>query len=301
MNRTQYAVAALLFALPVSSSPAWAGADVAAPSSKISTASASVNQGVTFPHHLLDRALAGRVSDDGTVDYVAIKGDKSLAAYITALAGADLTKFPDWDVPVPAPSDDDVPSAKREKKTGPVKDRTVELVLWINAYNAFVVQSLANAYPINSPDDIKGFDTAKIHNVAGKRYSLADLRGVISAIDPRALFAISDGTVGGPALAPKSYRFYDIGAALESAVTRFVNDPRNVKVLRIANQVTISDYFLVADGLFNSVSTRKKHAGIISVLASYTDQRDRAYLTAGDYQLIFIPRDRTLNIKEKSR
>jgi len=248
------------------------------------------SQGILFPHSILDRALARAIDKNGTVDYVALKGDKDLAQYIQATATADLSLFPTWEIE----------AGTKDKNAKPKIDRSAELVFWINAYNAHVLKTLSDAYPLDSPDEIKDFDTAKTHRVAGKDYSFAEMREKIIAFDPRALFALTDGTLGGPMLALTAYRFRDIDLTLNSAANTFVNDDRNVSVERIANKVTISDYFSAANAPFTPLGERRKMAGVRLLLSAYTDKRgQRAYFTANDYQIILKPRDRKLNIKTK--
>jgi hypothetical protein len=180
-----------------------------------STPEKEYGQGIAFPHYLLDRALEPNVDKGGRVDYVALKGDKNLDEYLRAVASADVSKFPI----LPVPPKIDEKTGKPIVLTGKAaENRGPELVFWINAYNALVVKTLANAYPLNSPDEVKSFDTAKTHRVAGQTWSLLELRKKIASFDPRALFALTNGTVGGPLLQPIAYRFSGIDQQLENAV-----------------------------------------------------------------------------------
>lgn len=256
-------------------------------------------QGILFPYWILDKALENKIDKSGNVDYTALKSEKALDLFLKAVATADLSKFPTFQNQ-PDPKD----------KTGKITtDRSAELAFWINAYNAHVLKTLAEAYPVSSPDEIKGFHIAKTHVVAGKTWSLQEMRDKIVEFDPRALFTLSDGTRGGPMLARQAYRYVDISDPNESrnmlniAVKTFVNDPRNVEVVRIQNKVTLNEVFALANDLFARVASnpdpRKKMSGIRLLLSLYTSQRgERSYLTTNDYQIAFKPRDRSLNRKE---
>ena len=170
------------------------------------------------------------------------------------------------------------------------------MVFWVNAYNALVLKTIADAYPINNVGDIKNFDTAKVHTVAGQQYSLAELRQKIGKMQPRALFALTDGTTSGPKLAPRVYRWDGFSQALEAAADAFVNDARNVTLDRIQNRVTVNEFLAEVDEPFKPKNARRKWDGIRQVLASYTDARaNRSYFDTGDYQVVFVPRDRDLN------
>jgi hypothetical protein len=250
-------------------------------------------QGILFPYSILDKALLDNVDKSGNVDYLALKGNKNLDLFLQAVATADLSQFPTFEVQ-PDPKD----------KNGKVTiNRNAELVFWINAYNAHILKTLADAYPLKSPDEIKGLDTDKTHRVAGNLYSLRELREKIIEFDPRALFALTEGTRGGPMLSMHAYRFYGFNDMLNAAVNAFINDPRNVEVVRIQNKVTVNDFLKQANDLFanRANSGNRKLGGLRFLLSSYTDRRgERSYFTTNDYQIIFKSRDRNLNQKESS-
>ena len=218
-----------IFLLPLAAALV-AGSSVAhaqdAPGTVITTAPAAerlpdpnnLSQGILFPYWILDHAFQGRVNRSGEVDYAKLKGDPYLDIFVKGAAIADVSQFPVLPLP-PLPDD---------KDAKPRQSRMPELVFWINAYNANVLKTVADAYPINKIDEIKDFDTAKTHRIAGQNYSFRELRQKIAGFDPRALFALTDGTKGGPLLAPAAYRLSGINDLLEIAVSNFVRDPRNV-------------------------------------------------------------------------
>jgi hypothetical protein len=245
-------------------------------------------QGIIFPHYLLDRALEPNVDKTGRVNYAALKGDKNLVEYLQAVATADLSKFP---VLPGAPKPDD-------KDAKPTENRNPEMVFWINAYNAHILNRLANAYPINSPDEIKDLDTAKIHRVAGQDWSLREMRKKIASFDPRALFTLTNGALGGPLLQAVSYRFAGIDQQLENAVQTFVDDPRNVELLRINNRVTLNSYFSEFNEAFAPNTDPKRMLGVRFLLSSYSRRRgERSYFTTNDYSIDTKKSDRALNVK----
>ena len=247
----------------------------------------NLNQGILFPYWILDRAMQGRVSRSGDVDYTALKGDPYLDIFVKGVGLADLSTFPILPLP-PLPDD---------KDAKPRQSRAAEMVFWINAYNANVLKTVADAYPINNIGEIKDFDTAKTHRVAGQNYSFRELRQKVASFDPRALFALTDGTKGGPLLAPVAYRLSDINALLEIAVTNFVRDPRNVRVDRLKNTVVVNDFAKqVNDAFAKDNKNDRKMTGIRNVLASYSDARGgRSFLNTNDYRIDFQSSDRAIN------
>lgn len=247
-------------------------------------------QGPLFPFSLLDFALAGNVDLDGNVNYTELKGNKNLGWFLKAVATADLKQFPTFDV---LETD---PKTGRQSKLR--KDHTPELIFWINAYNGHILSAIAEAYPVSNVDGIKNLDTAKTHVVAGETYSLAQLRQKITSFgDPRALFALTTGTTGGFLPAPTAIRYEEFNERLNQVVSAFVNDPRNVLIDRMQNEVTVSSQFQSVSDAFK-IGGRLKYEGIRMVLAGYTNSRsDRGYFSTTTFKISFKEASHMLNDK----
>ncbi|MDQ3813220.1 MAG: DUF547 domain-containing protein [Armatimonadota bacterium] len=248
-------------------------------------------QGLLFPYYLLDAALNKRVDTNGTVDYAALKGNKYLDLFIKAVATADLSQFPSID------AKEETTDPKTGKTvTKIVKDRSAELTFWINAYNAHVLKALSDAFPVSSPDAIPDFYTAKTRRVAGKDWSLADLHRDIVKRDPRAFFALIDGTRSGPMAPIGAYKYRNLDQTLDEAAMAFVSDPRNVQLLRIEDTVTLNPLFAQVNTLFQPAATRGKFEGIKRVLAAYTQRKpERNYYATNDFKVQWKRPDRSLN------
>lgn len=246
-------------------------------------------QGLLFPYSLIDLALAGNVDLSGNVLYPNLKNNKRLDLYVQAVAHADLSEFPIFDV---YKTD---PKTGRESKVA--KNRAAELVFWINTYNALMLSSVARVYPLKSINDIKDFDTAQTHIVAGKNYSFKEMRAkVLSFGDPRALFALVSGTAGGFLPSPTAVRYVEFDKRMDAAVSVFVNDPRNVSLNRIQNLVTVNPLFKEVDEHFKMNGRRKKWDGIRAILSGYTEQRgNRSYFTTNDYRIEFGQASNAIN------
>lgn len=245
-------------------------------------------QGVLFPYSLLDSALSSHVDRSGNVDYSKLQDNKNLKLFIEAVAHADISQFPTFEVAVT--------DEKTGRETKTVTDRSPELVFWINAYTAFILNDIAQAYPVKSIDEIKDFDTAKTHNVAGTNYSLKELRAKVASFgDPRALFALPSGTAGGFLPSPTAVRWIEFDARMNSAVRVFINDQRNIRINRIQGQVTLSPVFKEVDEFFGG-KNRNKGEGIRRALASYTNQgTNRSFLVTNKYRIDFGQENRLIN------
>jgi hypothetical protein len=245
-------------------------------------------QGPLFPYSLLDSALAGNIDENGNVYYANLKENKPLGWFLKAVATADLKQFPTFNVYETDPA--------TGRETIVKKDRTSELVFWINAYNAHILHAIALAYPVKSIDDIKGFDTAEKYNVAGKNYSFKQMRDkILSFGDARALFALITGTAGGFLPSPTAVRYVEYDARMDSAVEVFINDPRNVAVNRIGNTVTVSSQLKEISSAFTKDTNRQKYEGVRTVLSAYAT--NKGYYNAGVYRIEFKDADRSLNVK----
>ncbi|PQV64958.1 Protein of unknown function, DUF547 [Abditibacterium utsteinense] len=246
-----------------------------------------LGEGIAFPYEKLERALAPNVNVEGAVFYAKLKGNNDLETFVRAVAIADMTRFPKWMNP-PDPQD--------PKSTASL-DRTPELTFLINAYNGLFFKAIADAYPVNSPAQIKGLDSAKTRRVAGKDVSFAELRRQIATIDPRALFALPDGTNAGPRASSKVYSYLGLGAQLNQAANAYVNDLSRVKSpLRLQNMVEVSPWLATVDEYFAPKTAKRKWNGVRNVLSSYTKRdSDQRYFAAGDYQINFSLENGSVN------
>jgi hypothetical protein len=247
----------------------------------------ALGEGIAFPYEKLDNVIRGNIDKEGAVFYGKFKGSNELETFARAVAIADLSKFPVWTVA----ADPEDPKSKSHP------DNTAELTFFINAYNGLYLKAIADAYPVSSPAEIKNLDTDKTRVVAGQNYSFAELRRKIAGMDSRALFALPDGTNSGPRASNSVYRYFGLDAQLNAAVSSYVNDvSRVMPPLRLQNTVTVSPWLSTVDEYFSPKTGRNQWNGIRKILAGYTKRDgDQRYLSSGDYQVRFMPADRSLN------
>ena len=167
-----------------------------------------------FSHQLLDEVLRTHVDSTGMVDYAGLKAARtSLDAYIDSLA---------WISPRVAPER--------------FASRSHELAYWINAYNAFVVRGVIDAYPVASVKDIgrrNGFFRRTEFTAGGQNLTLNDIENrIIRPVyeEPRIHFALNCGAVSCPPLAPWAYDGDRLDRQLEGALVRFALSPRYVRL-----------------------------------------------------------------------
>ena len=171
---------------------------------------------------LLDAFLAEVVTDDGLVDYAKAQGPVSamLDAYLAQVAEATPADFSSADA---------------------------RLAFYINAYNALVIRSVLNYWPLQSVDDagpLRRFFRERKHRVAGRMVSLHGFETkVIGKYDPRFHLALNCAARSCPPLAKTAYRGEILQTQLDQATRLFLNDPRFHRFDEASGQFHLSKIF----------------------------------------------------------
>ncbi|MEZ5498680.1 MAG: DUF547 domain-containing protein [Steroidobacteraceae bacterium] len=134
-----------------------------------------------------------------------------------------------------------------------------KVAFWINAYNAIVLRSVRDQYPIhgrtfvglafprNSIWQISRVFTRRDWVVAGQTLSLDDIEHRIlrrELADPRVHFALVCAARSCPPLRSTAYREMDLDTSLEAQTRRFLSDPeRGMRVDEAGNAVWLSKIF----------------------------------------------------------
>jgi len=167
-----------------------------------------------FSHDRFDQVLQEYVHDDGLVRYAALAEDRALLdAYVDSLGHYSPESHPDR-----------FPS------------REHELAYWINAYNAFVLRGVIDAYPIASVKDafvLSGFFNRQIFVAGGREMTLDHVENKIirpTYQDPRIHFAVNCAALSCPQLENRAFTGSQLDARLEGALTRFAQDSNHVRL-----------------------------------------------------------------------
>jgi len=178
------------------------------------SAGAAAQAAPTFPHHLLNEVLETHVDSAGMVDYARLKsGRGSLDAYIDSLERIS-------------------PRNALER----FASKAHELAYWVNAYNAFVLRGVIDAYPVASVKDIallNGFFSRKKFTAGGQHLTLNDIENkIIRPVyqEPRVHFAINCGAFSCPTLAPRAFSGDHLDRQLEEALQSFAHNPKYVRL-----------------------------------------------------------------------
>lgn len=121
-------------------------------------------------------------------------------------------------------------------------DPNLRLALWLNLYNALVIDQILEMYPIRSirptflgiPNWVAflQFFQQPIYQMGGHSYTLNQIEHQIirpEFRDPRIHFALVCAAVGCPLLRNQAYQPDQVQAQLEDDAQRFINNPQKVR------------------------------------------------------------------------
>jgi hypothetical protein len=129
--------------------------------------------------------------------------------------------------------------------------REDRLAFWINAYNAFVLQTVVDRFPIRGrakeypPDSVRQIPGAfdrRTFRAAGRAVTLDEIEKKIlpEFEDPRVYFAVSAAAVASGRLRSEAYRGADLERQLAAATAEFLTTQEHVALDRGQNELAIS-------------------------------------------------------------
>ncbi len=134
--------------------------------------------------------------------------------------------------------------------------RQEQLALWINLYNAFMVATILERYPIASIRPvILGIPNwvaflrlfqRRMYHFSHQAYSLSDIENSIlrdQLQEPQIHFAIVCASIGCPLLRAEAYRSNDVEQQLTDDAKRFINNPDKVRYDALTGTLYCSKIF----------------------------------------------------------
>ena len=190
-----------------------------------------------------------------------------------------------------------------------------QLAFWINAYNAFVLQTVIDAYPIRgkAPDypavsirQIPGAFERRPHRAGGRTLTLDALeRDVIAGYgDPRALLALGRGALGGGRLKSEAYTSERLDAQL-AAITSELVERRELVFVDIANgQLSVSPIFSWREAAFVKLADRAAavfntrspvERAVLALIEPLLVPNESEFLRKNSFRMVFHNFDWSLN------
>lgn len=157
-------------------------------------------------------AALSHVSQSGLVDYAALRKDRGpLEAFLAQLARVSPINRPDL-----------------------FEDPEARLAFWLNAYHALALDAALDSDSDRALDWLgRSFFWSKSWPIGGRRFTLwaVERRFLRETGDSRVPFALACGALGCALLDGSPYQADTLDAQLNDAVSRFVQNPRNMKLL----------------------------------------------------------------------
>lgn len=244
------------------------------------------------PLHVPFDALLDLHVRDGLVYYRALQADRGrLNRYIASLNAPNVVSgYSKW-------SDDE------------------EKAFWLNAYNALVMQTVVNHYPIrgaakgypaNSIRQIPGAFEKTPHTIAGKRVTLDQIETTLLAAldDPRVHLALGRGAVGSGRLRSEAFSTKAVDEQLDQAKAQFATTPRWARVDALAGKVSISPILSWRAAAFieeyadDSIDLPKREPierAVIGFLRPHLLDTEEEFIRKNTFQLTYAPFDWRLN------
>jgi uncharacterized protein DUF547 len=241
-------------------------------------------------HQPLDQILDLQVRD-GLVYYRALKSERGrLDRYIASL---------------------DVPAA-----TYDAWPRDQQAAFWINAYNAFVLQTVIDHYPIRgkaaaypsiSIRQIPGAFEREKHRAAGRGVTLDEIEKTIlpGFKDPRIYLALGRGAAGSGRLRSEAYTGERLAAQLNAVQAEFVTERTMLTIDRAGERMTVTPivswheaefvaaYDKGADGLFAQRSPIER--AMVAFTQPHLLPLEREFLQKNTFRVTYHPFDWRLN------
>jgi hypothetical protein len=176
-------------------------------------------------HRPYDQLLDVNVRD-GFVYYRALRSDRGRLDRYVASLNVPAAKFESW-------------------------SRDGKIAFWLNAYNAIVLQTVVNHYPIRgkattypaaSIRQIPGaFEQAK-HRLAGRVLTLDDIEKKMlpEFKDPRVYLALGRGAAGSGRLRSEAYTPSRLTAQLGAVQAEFPSDQAMLKIERLTGRLSVT-------------------------------------------------------------
>ncbi len=242
-------------------------------------------------HQPLDQILDIYVRD-GLVYYRALQIERrKLDEYVRSLDGPDVAgRLAGW-------------------------PRDQQVAYWLNAYNAFVLQTVINNYPIrgrsnlypqSSVRQIPGAFDRLPHRAGGRTVTLDQIeKDVLPAFrDPRLYLALGRGAVGSGRLRSEAYHAGQLETALQEVTRETATELSTFEIDRDAKQVRVSSIFgwheaefAAAYGVAGSRYTNRSpiERGILALVEPFLFGSEIEFLERNEFKLDYGKFDWSLN------
>jgi hypothetical protein len=205
----------------------------------------------------------------------------------------------------------DVPSATYESWS-----KEAKMAFWLNAYNAIVLQTVINRYPIRGKSDLYpsssirqipgAFDTLK-HRAASRSVTLDEIEKTLlpDFQDPRLHLTLGRGAIGSGRLRSEAYTAERLAAQLDDVQKEFASETNMIKIDRDAGRIAVtaivswnSDHFIKAydTGATGPLAQRSPiERALIAFIKPHLLPLEREFVEQNTFSVTYQPFDWRLN------
>jgi hypothetical protein len=194
--------------------------------------------------------------------------------------------------------------------------RDEQIAFWLNAYNALVLKTVVehypiaqrtNEYPARSIRQIPGAFERELHKVAGRAITLDQIEQAIlpGFRDPRLYLALGRGAAGGGRLRSEAFTAGRLEAQLKEVAEECATRAECVQIDRLANKVAVSAIFSWREKEFVSayaasapqafVSRSPIERAALAFVEPTLLTTEREFLEKNAFQMTYRPFDWSLN------
>jgi hypothetical protein len=194
--------------------------------------------------------------------------------------------------------------------------RDEKVAFWLNAYNAIVLQTVINAYPIqgkaaaypaNSIRQIPGAFEQTKHRVAGRALTLDEIEKTVlpEFKEPRMYLALGRAAVGSGRLRSEAYTGPRIAAQLGAVQSEFVADQAMLRIDRLSGRMLVTPiiswreaefiaaYDKGAQGPYAQRSPIER--AVMAFVSPHLFRLEREFVEKNAFQMSFLDFDWRLN------
>jgi hypothetical protein len=239
-------------------------------------------QGAELLHRPLDQILDVNVRD-GLVYYRALKADRGRLDRYVASLNVPPAVYQGW-------------------------SKAQQMAFWVNAYNAFVLATVINHYPLQGTiKQIPGAFDKTPWRAAGKTVTLDQIEKTIlpEFKEPRLYLALGRGGVGSGRLRSEAYTGERIDKQLDDLRQEFVNDRHMYLLDRLANTLSVTPilswreaefvagYADKADAVFAQRSPLER--AVIALITPHLLPSEKEFIRQNQWRMAFLEMDWRLN------
>jgi hypothetical protein len=187
----------------------------------------------------------------------------------------------------------------------PTWDRPRQIAFWINAYNAFSLQTAVAHYPARINQVPGAFAQIK-HPVAGRSLTLDEIENTVLAAynDPRIFLVLGRSAMGSGRLRSEAFSGPRLEDQLAQSASQFATRPEHVRVDQMAGTLGVSPIFSWRAKAFIDAYAGKSldlpartpiELAIVGFLKPYLLKSEQEFLAKNTWKLAYLDFDWQLN------